>query len=261
DQGRMTYDGHIDFLGRKDNQVKIRGYRIELEEIEERLLQYPSIQEAVVMVYQNENEAQKLLAFYKALENRNVNTRDLQAFLSKSLPDFMIPGTIQRVEDFPVTPSGKIDQKALLSTFETGEMHQDTIVVPPHTHTEKQLQQIWGEILQKKTEIISTEDDFFAIGGHSLLTVQLINRIETQLHVKMTFKDVYQYRTIQTCSTYIDQLRPIAYKSPIERVPEQPYYPVSNAQQRLWFLYQQHPEYRTYDIPMQVHIQSGIQVI
>ncbi|MGQ7198302.1 phosphopantetheine-binding protein, partial [Escherichia sp. HC-TM1] len=122
---------------------------------------------------------------------------------------------------------------------------------PPHTHTEKQLQQIWGEILQKKTEIISTEDDFFAIGGHSLLTVQLINRIETQLHVKMTFKDVYQYRTIQTCSTYIDQLRPIAYKSPIERVPEQPYYPVSNAQQRLWFLYQQHPEYRTYDIPMQ----------
>ncbi|MGQ7189663.1 hypothetical protein ACUODJ_46740, partial [Escherichia sp. HC-CC] len=67
DQGRMTYDGHIDFLGRKDNQVKIRGYRIELEEIEERLLQYPSIQEAVVMVYQNENEAQKLLAFYKAL--------------------------------------------------------------------------------------------------------------------------------------------------------------------------------------------------
>ncbi|MGQ7198630.1 AMP-binding enzyme, partial [Escherichia sp. HC-TM1] len=107
--------------GRKDNQVKIRGYRIELEEIEERLLQYPSIQEAVVMVYQNENEAQKLLAFYKALENRNVNTRDLQAFLSKSLPDFMIPGTIQRVEDFPVTPSGKIDQKALLSTFETGE--------------------------------------------------------------------------------------------------------------------------------------------
>ncbi|MGQ0517653.1 AMP-binding enzyme, partial [Bacillus sp. D-CC] len=77
------------------------------------MLQYPSIQEAVVMVYQNENEAQKLLAFYKALENRNVNTRDLQAFLSKSLPDFMIPGTIQRVEDFPVTPSGKIDQKAL----------------------------------------------------------------------------------------------------------------------------------------------------
>ena len=82
---------------------------------------------------------------------------------------------------------------------------------------------------------MSTEDDFFAIGGHSLLTVQLINRIEVQLHVKITFKDVYQYRTIQTCSTYIDQLRPIAHKNLIERVPEQPYYPLSNAQQRLWF--------------------------
>ncbi|HDR8111928.1 TPA: amino acid adenylation domain-containing protein [Bacillus cereus] len=260
DQGRITHDGHIEFLGRKDKQVKIRGYRIELEEIEERLLQHSSIQQTVVMVYQNENEQPQLLAFYKALENKNISTRDLQAFLSKSLPDFMIPSTIQYVEDFPLTPSGKIDQKALLSVFQAGEIHQGAIVVPPHTHTENQLQQIWGEILQKKTESISTKIDFFAIGGHSLLTVQLINRIEAQLHVKITFKDVYQYRTIQTCSTYIDQLRPIAHKNLIERVPEQPSYPLSNAQQRLWFLYQQHPEYRTYDIPMQVHIQPDIQV-
>ncbi|PFT91988.1 non-ribosomal peptide synthetase, partial [Bacillus thuringiensis] len=260
DQGRITYDGHIEFLGRQDKQIKIRGYRIELEEIEERLLQHPSIQQAVVMVYQNEKEQPQLLAFYKAIENKNRSTRELQAFLSKSLPDFMIPSSIQCVEDFPLTPSGKIDQKALLAVFQAREIHQDAIIVPPHTHTEKQLQQIWGEILQKKPESMSTEDDFFAIGGHSLLTVQLINRIEVKLHVKITFKDVYQYRTIQTCSTYIDQLRPIAHKNLIERVPEQPYYPLSNAQQRLWFLYQQHPEYRTYDIPMQVHIQPGIQV-
>ncbi|HDW3057338.1 TPA: amino acid adenylation domain-containing protein [Bacillus cereus] len=260
DQGRITYDGHIEFLGRQDKQIKIRGYRIELEEIEERLLQHSFIQQAVVMVYRNENEQPQLLAFYKAIENKNISTRELQAFLSKSLPDFMIPSSIQCVEDFPLTPSGKIDQKALLAVFQAREIHQDAIIVSPHTHTEKQLQQIWGEVLQKKKKRISTEDDFFAIGGHSLLMVQLINRIEAQLHVKLTFKDVYQYRTIQTCSTYIDQFRPIAHKNPIERVPEQPYYPLSNAQQRLWFLYQQHPEYRTYDIPMQVHIQPGIQV-
>ena len=125
-------------------------------------------------------------------------------------------------------------QKSLLAVFQAREIHQDAIIVPPHTHTEKQLQQIWGEYI-KKTESISTEDDFFKIGGHSLITVQLINRIEAQLHVKITFKDVYQYRTIQTCSTYIDQLRPIAHKNLIERVPEQPYYPLSHAQQRLWF--------------------------
>ncbi|WP_141444354.1 non-ribosomal peptide synthetase [Bacillus cereus] len=257
---RLSQEGYVEYMGRRDRQVKWRGYRIELEEIEERLLQHPSIQQAGVMVYQNKNEQPQLLAFCKAIENTNISTRELQAFLSKSLPDFMIPSTIQCVEDFPLTPSGKIDQKALLSVVQTGEIHQDAVVVQPHTHTEKQLQQIWGEILQKKTESMSIEDDFFAIGGHSLLTVQLINRIEAQLHVKITFKDVYQYRTIQTCSTYIDQLRPIAHKSPIESVPEQPYYPLSNAQQRLWFLYQQHPESRTYDIPMQVHIQPGIQV-
>ncbi|WP_256428535.1 non-ribosomal peptide synthetase, partial [Bacillus cereus] len=97
DQGRITYDGHIEFLGRQDKQIKIRGYRIELEEIEERLLQHPSIQQVVVMVYQNENEQPQLLAFYKAIENKNISTRELQAFLSKSLPDFMIPSSIQCV--------------------------------------------------------------------------------------------------------------------------------------------------------------------
>ncbi|QWH64186.1 amino acid adenylation domain-containing protein (plasmid) [Bacillus mycoides] len=263
DQGRLTYDGQIEFLGRIDKQVKIRGYRIELEEIEERLLQHPSIQQVVVMVCQNENEPPKLIAFYKELENSNVNinTRDLQEFLSKTLPNFMIPDATQHVDSFPVTSSGKIDQKALLAVFNATLVNQDKIFVPPHTDTEKQLQQIWGDVLQKKIEAISIEDDFFTIGGHSLLTVQLINRIETQLHVKITFKDLYKYRTIHTCSAYIDQLRPIEHKNPVMRVPEQENYPLSHAQQRLWFLYKKHPEYRTYDIPIQVHIQPGIQAI
>ncbi|PFA86222.1 non-ribosomal peptide synthetase [Bacillus cereus] len=261
DQGRLTYEGQIEFLGRIDKQVKIRGYRIELEEIEEQLLQHPSIQQVVVTACQNENEPPKLIAFYKKLENSNVNinTRDLREFLSKTLPNFMIPDAIQHVDSFPVTSSGKIDQKALLAVFNAKLLNQDKIFVPPHTDTEKQLQQIWGEVLQQKTEAISIEDDFFTIGGHSLLTVQLINRIETQLHVKITFKDLYKYRTIHACSVYIDQLRPIEHKNSVMRVPEQENYPLSHAQQRLWFLYKKHPEYRTYDIPIQVHIQPGIQ--
>ncbi|MFJ8119904.1 non-ribosomal peptide synthetase [Bacillus mycoides] len=262
DQGRLTYDGQVEFLGRIDKQVKIRGYRIELEEIEERLLQYPSIQQVVVTVYKNETEPPRLIAFYKALENRNVNinTRDLQDFLSKTLPHFMIPDAIQHVDSFSLTPSGKIDQKALLAAFNIALVNQDKVFVPPHTDTEIQLQQIWRDVLQKNTEAISIEDDFFTIGGHSLLTVQLINRIETQLHVKITFKDLYKFRTIHTCSAYIDQLRPIEHKNSVMRVPEQENYPLSHAQQRLWFLYKTHPEYRTYDIPIQVHIQPGIQV-
>ncbi|MCU5404236.1 amino acid adenylation domain-containing protein [Bacillus cereus] len=261
DQGNLTYDGQIEFLGRIDKQVKIRGYRIELEEIEERLLQYPSIQQVVVVAYQNESEPPKLIAFYKKLENCNVNinTKDLRGFLAKTLPNFMIPDAIQHIDTFPVTPSGKIDQKALLAVYNVKLVNQDKIFVPPHTDTEKQLQQIWGDVLQKKTEAISIEDDFFTIGGHSLLTVQLINRIETQLHVKITFKDLYKYRTIHTCSAYIDQLRPIGHKNPVMRVQEQENYPLSHAQQRLWFLYKKQPEYRTYDIPIQVRIQPGIQ--
>lgn len=263
DQGRLTYDGQIEFLGRIDKQVKIRGYRIELEEIEERLLQHPSIQQVIVMVCQNENEPPKLIAFYKKLENGNVNinTRDLREFLSKTLPNFMIPDAIQHVDNFPITPSGKIDQKSLLAVFNVTLENQDKIFVPPHTDTEKKLQLIWGNILQKNSETISIGEDFFTIGGHSLLTVQLINRIEMQLYVKINFKDLYKYRTIHTCSAYIDQLRPMEHNNSVMRVPEQANYPLSHAQQRLWFLYKKHPEYRTYDIPIQVHIQPGIQTI
>ncbi|MCQ6335105.1 MULTISPECIES: non-ribosomal peptide synthetase [Bacillus cereus group] len=263
DQGRLTYDGQIEFLGRIDKQVKIRGYRIELEEIEERLLQHPSIQQAVVTVYKNETSHPLLIAFYKETENKNVNinTRDLKEFLSKNLPYFMIPDATQHVDIFPVTPSGKIDQKSLLAVFNVTLVDQDKTFVSPHTDTEKQLQQIWGDVLQKDTEAISIEEDFFTIGGHSLLTVQLINRIETQLYVKLTFKDLYKYRTIQTCSACIDQLRPIEHNNSVMRVPDQGNYPLSHAQQRLWFLYKKHPEYRTYDIPIQVHIEPGIQAI
>ncbi|MGQ4672044.1 phosphopantetheine-binding protein (plasmid) [Bacillus toyonensis] len=171
----------------------------------------------------------------------NINTRDLKEFLSKNLPYFMIPDAIQHVDIFPVTPSGKIDQKSLLAVFNVTLVDQDKTFVSPHTDTEKQLQQIWGDVLQKDTEAISIEEDFFTIGGHSLLTVQLINRIETQLYVKLTFKDLYKYRTIQTCSACIDQLRPIEHNNSVMRVPDQGNYPLSHAQQRLWFLYKKAP--------------------
>ncbi|MGN4128170.1 amino acid adenylation domain-containing protein [Lysinibacillus sphaericus] len=260
DQGRITQDGQVEFLGRIDNQVKIRGYRIELEEIEEQMLQHPSIQHASVIVYQNKNGNQQLIAFYILQKESIVTAEDIQAYLSGKLPYFMLPNYMQDVEKFPLTPSGKIDYNSLQKQAESLLENRTHRYIPPNTDTEIHLQNIWAEVLQMNSEQISIEDDFFKIGGHSLLTVQVINRIHARFHVQISLKDLYIYRTIHTCADYIDQLNPLDKVVVIPQIPEQTYYPLSHAQKRLWFLYKRYPEDRTYDIPVLVEIQPGIQI-
>ncbi|MFC9541874.1 amino acid adenylation domain-containing protein [Lysinibacillus sp. NPDC056959] len=260
DQGRITQDGQVEFLGRIDKQVKIRGYRIELEEIEEQMLQHPSIQHASVIVYQNKNGDQQLIAFYILQKEAIVTADDIQAYLSEKLPYFMLPNYMQDVEKFPLTPSGKIDYNSLQKQAESVLENRTHRYIPPNTDTEIQLQNIWAEVLRMNSEQISIEDDFFTIGGHSLLTVQVINRIHTRFHVQLSLKDLYIYRTIHTCADYIDRLNPIDIEDVIPQIPEQTYYALSHAQKRLWFLYKRYPEDRTYDIPIQVQIQPGIQI-
>ncbi|AMO33324.1 non-ribosomal peptide synthetase [Lysinibacillus sphaericus] len=260
DQGRITQDGQVEFLGRKDKQVKIRGYRIELEEIEEQMLQHPSIEHATVIVYQNKSSDQQLMAFYILQKGDNVNADDLQAYLSEKLPYFMLPSYMQDIEKFPLTPSGKIDSDSLQKQAESVLENRTHRYTPPHTDTELQLQNIWAEVLRMESEQISIDDDFFTIGGHSLLTVQVINRIHARFHVQISLKDLYIYRTIHTCAEYIDQFNQIDSEDVIQLIPDQTHYPLSHAQKRLWFLYKRYPEDRTYDIPIQVQIQPGIQI-
>ncbi|TQR30873.1 amino acid adenylation domain-containing protein [Lysinibacillus sphaericus] len=260
DQGLITQDGQVEFLGRIDKQVKIRGYRIELEEIEEQMLRHPSIQHSSVIVYQNKKGDQQLIAFYILQKEAIVAADDIQAYLSEKLPYFMLPNYMQDVEAFPLTPSGKIDYNSLQKQAESVLENRTQRYIPPNTNTEIQLQNIWAEVLRMNSEQISIEDDFFTIGGHSLLTVQVINRIHARLRVQISLKDLYVYRTIHTCADYIDRLNPIDIEDVIPQIPEQTYYPLSHAQKRLWFLYKRYPKDRTYDIPIQVQIQPGIQI-
>ncbi|SDW66822.1 amino acid adenylation domain-containing protein/thioester reductase domain-containing protein [Marininema mesophilum] len=258
DQGRITQDGQIEFLGRIDKQVKIRGYRIELEEIEEQLLQHPAIQHASVIVHQNKNGDQQLIAFYILQKGTSVNAEDIQGYLSKKLPYYMLPNYMQGVGELPFTPNGKIDYKSLQKQVGSLLENRTHKYIPPNTDTEVQLQSIWAEVLRMNADQISIDDDFFTIGGHSLLTVQVINRIQSRFHVQISLKDLYVYRTIHACADYIDQLQPIGIENIVTQIPERTYYPLSHAQKRLWFLYKRFPEDRTYDIPVQVKIRPGI---
>ncbi|MDZ3952380.1 amino acid adenylation domain-containing protein [Bacillus thuringiensis] len=260
DQGRITQDGQIEFLGRIDKQVKMNGYRIELEEIEEKLLQYPDVQHASVIAHQKKNGDQQLVAFYILQKDARTQAAEIQEYLAGKLPYFMLPSCMYRIDTFPLTPSGKVDGKELQNMANFLLDKHIHSYIAPKTDIEQQLQRIWAEVLQLEVEQISTKDDFFAIGGNSLLTVQIMNRIQARLHVQVHLKDLYTYRTIHACARYIEELQPLNTQNVVRPVSKRAHYPLSHAQERLWFLYKRYPDDRTYDIPIQVQINSSIQI-
>ena len=181
DLARYLPDGNIEFLGRIDNQVKIRGYRIELGEIETVLRQHPAVRETVVIAREDQPGDKRLAAYVVPDKKSTITTNDLQGFLKKKLPDYMIPSVFVHLDTLPLTVNGKVDHRALPApdnnTPETGRTY-----VAPRNKLEIQLTEIWEKILG--VHPIGVTDNFFDLGGHSLLAVQLTSEIK-----KITSKD------------------------------------------------------------------------
>jgi amino acid adenylation domain-containing protein len=177
DQVRYLADGKIEFLGRIDHQVKIRGYRIELGEIENAIIQYPGIEQVVVLTQQKENNGPFLVAYITVKEKvRRPEHQVLRTYLKLHIPDYMVPAFFVFLDKFPLNSSGKLDRKAL--------PQPDTITYaksfhPPRTKHEKSVVAIFKQVLN--VEKISLDDNFFELGGHSLLAVKVINHLREQL--------------------------------------------------------------------------------
>lgn len=185
DLGRWLSNGEIEFLGRKDFQVKVRGFRIELGEIEHRLVQVPSIRQAVVVAQQG-----NLVAYL--VVDALVQTADLKKYLSEWLPDYMIPTHFVTVESLPLTPNGKIDRKALPALENTATTTAESIA--PRTELERQLVEIWRAVLNVTT--VGIHDNFFELGGHSLKAVQLMTKIRQQCQREISLTQFFQQPTI-----------------------------------------------------------------
>ncbi len=179
---RYLPDGNIEFLGRLDNQVKIRGFRIEPEEIETALLQHSAILYAIILVREDNPDNKHLVAYIVLIQGKTFTLSELNSFLKEKLPSYMIPSAFVILEHFPLTPNGKVDRQALLrlDTFQR-ELKQN--IIPPSTPTEEILVNIWTDILGLKE--ISIDDDFFALGGHSLLIAQLIARLRDAFFIEL----------------------------------------------------------------------------
>lgn len=238
DRGRWMPDGNILFLGRIDRQVKIRGYRIETGEIEKRLEQHEAVSGAVVTIGEDKS-GEKYLVAYAAAEK--ADETELRHYLMARLPDYMVPQFFVVVEQFPRTPSGKIDKRALPEPRVTSKVEY----VEPRDDIERAIRDTWREVFG--FERIGVHDNFFDIGGHSLKGIQVINGIHKALNVKIGVENIFQYPTIAQLAEIVKAGKGSGYGR-IEPQPERDFYEPSYAQKRFWILSQLNPQSPAYNM-------------
>jgi tyrocidine synthetase-3 len=231
DLARWLAHGNIEFLGRIDHQVKIRGLRIELEEIESQLLNYKTIEEAVVISKEN-GGGDKYLCAYLAVRNE-IPVSQLRDYLLGHLPEYMVPAYFVFLERIPKTPSGKIDRKMLPEP----RLKADGDRIAPRDRVEEKVAEIWAEVLEIEEGIIGIHSNFFALGGHSLKATAVISKIHRELSVRVPITGVFRNPTVEGLARLIATLAEDRYTS-IQSAEEKEYYILSSAQGRLFLLQQ-----------------------
>ena len=199
DLARVRGDGTLECLGRTDTQVKLRGFRIELGEIESQLERLASIQQAVVVVREDTPGDARLVAYVRSTAEAPSHGEWVNA-LRGQLPDYMVPGLFEVMESLPLTPNGKIDRKALPVPSGVRKTTSSEFVAP-RTGAETTMQAIWQEVLGVSP--ISVHDDFFDIGGHSILAVRLVSEIEKRTGTRIELAALLQGRTIERTATFL----------------------------------------------------------
>ncbi|NEP72550.1 MAG: amino acid adenylation domain-containing protein [Okeania sp. SIO2G4] len=229
---RYLPDGNIEFIGRIDNQVKIRGFRIELGEIEAAIASHPEVQTAVVIVKGDDSSNKRLVAYFVPTKKQS-SPNNLRQFLQEKLPDYAIPSAFVKLEFLPLTPNGKIDRKALPEPDSIRQELEN--FVAPRNPTEELLANIWSQLL--KVEKIGIHDNFFSVGGNSLLATQVISRLRIAFKTEIPLKYLFDFPTVGELSKAIDDFKGEKLQlPPIEPISRDIDIPLSFAQQRLWFL-------------------------
>jgi amino acid adenylation domain-containing protein/non-ribosomal peptide synthase protein (TIGR01720 family) len=192
---RLRRDGNLEFIGRRDSQVKIRGFRIELDEIENHLLKYPAISQVTVKAFtQNESggsTSKQLIAYYVVRERAVIDSDELRQYLEKFLPNYMVPQTFIALDKIPLTANGKIDSNVLMKI---GFARDNSTCVLPRSPFEQQIAEIWQEVLGVNK--IGIHDDFFKLGGDSILSIKLISQLQQKLKVNISVKDLFSHKNI-----------------------------------------------------------------
>src|SRR6185369_9246920 len=234
DVARYLPDGNIVFMGRRDQQIKVRGYRVEVSEVETALRGCEQVSEGVVVAHEGARGEKRLVAY--VLSGAEVTTSELRDLLKEKLPEYMIPVVFVFLEEWPLTPSGKINRKALPAPEQVTD---ESKFVAPRTTTEEKLASIWSRLLG--VERVGIHDSFFDLGGHSLLATQLMSRVRHAFGVELPLRSLFEEPAIEGFAQTVErELRAPARARraalPLRSVPRDGDLPLSFAQQRMWFI-------------------------
>ncbi len=258
---RYSVDGDLDYIGRADNQIKIRGFRVELEEIEEQLSQQAQVDCAAVLV--REEAGNKQLVAYvvpaqllgEDLQSKKDYIQTLRTQLATVLPDYMVPAHMMLVDTMPLNVNGKIDRKALSQLSIDDGDKQDYHA--PETTTEKRLAALWSEILHIPVDRIGLHDNFFHLGGHSLLMMSLLSKVREGWQTELSLKAIFNLADLQAMAKAIDESLGQTLALPVlTKQLRSEFIPLSFAQQRLWFLEQLRPGNAVYQVPLVLKLQG-----
>ncbi|MBW4592773.1 MAG: amino acid adenylation domain-containing protein [Brasilonema angustatum HA4187-MV1] len=202
DQARYLSDGNIEFLGRVDHQVKVRGFRIELGEIESILCQHPQVQQAVITAWEKELSNQYLVGYIVPKHKQTLSVSELHKFLRHKLPEYMVPSTFVMLKALPLTPNGKVNRNALPEP-DDHRPELEATYEPPRTEVEQTIANIWQQMLH--VEKVGIHDNFFDLGGHSLLLVQIHAKLREVLNTNISIVNLFEYPTINSLAKYLTQ--------------------------------------------------------
>lgn len=203
DLARFLANGEIEFLGRLDEQIKIRGFRVEPGEIVSALNSNPGIHASAVSLMGGENGGRRLAAYIVLRSDARVTVANLRQELSKRLPEYMVPSVFKSLPKLPLTANGKVDYNALPVLTESNTMPESDFVAP-HTLVERRLAAILAPLLH--VERVSAKDNFFLLGGHSLLGTQLITKIKESFDVELSLLSLFDHPTLEEMSVEVENL-------------------------------------------------------
>ncbi len=229
---RFRPDGEIEFLGRIDHQVKVRGFRIELGEIEAVLEEHPALREVAVIVREDSPGDRRLVAYVVPEGETAPGVTELRHFLKEKLPDYMVPSAFVVLEALPLTPSGKVDRKALPAP-EQARPDLESDFVAPRTDKEQVLAEIWAQVLG--LDRVGVHDNFFELGGDSILSIQVVARAN-QAGLQLTPRQIFEHPTIAELAAVAGTGRVIQAEQGIVEGPV-PLTPIQH-----WFFEQELPE-------------------
>ncbi|BBH53956.1 non-ribosomal peptide synthetase [Fluviispira sanaruensis] len=253
---RLLETGDLEYLGRNDSQVKIRGHRIELGEIENALIGFQNIKHVALLAKElsKQNSSKIIVCYY--VSDKEVNESELSLHLSKKLPDYMIPSIFIHLNKLPLTVNGKLDYKSLPDA----KLKENESYLAPRNDIENKMCLIWEEVLSLPKGTVGIKDDFFSLGGNSILAIKLVNQLNRKLEINISLKNILDCKNINNLlsdNKFENNADIIIHKFNDSKLENQV---LSFAQERLWFIEKISENINSYNIPMLYKIKPNVNV-